>query len=272
MRPILAFAAYLVAVSTVAAPPARACGPDTDCTVGERIYRLYVPEDVAGTMGVIAFAHGYRGSAAGTMRNPAFRRIADDLGMAFVALDAGADDWNLAHRPRAPEQQQAREYTYVEAVMADLAGRIALDTGRSVLTGFSAGGMFAWTIACGRSGSFAGYVPMSGTFWAPVPATCPSPPAPLVHIHGTADGVVPLDGRAIGTARQGSVPEALALYARLAGVGDGPDTTVEAPGTMTCARYDGASSDVLEICTFDGGHAFSTARLRYGIARVLGDA
>jgi len=248
--------------------PAIACGPDTDCVIGDRTYRLYVPERAAEPMGAIVYSHGYRGSAAGAMRNMVLRAMADDLGLALIALKSADDDWDLAHRPNEPDQTEAREYTYVATVLDDVAGRIALDRDRLIATGFSAGGMMTWTLACGMSETFAGFVPLSGTFWAPVPASCPTPPASIVHIHGTEDGVVPIGGRPIGQTRQGDVPTAFAMYAdhgRFTETG-----TIAAPGNMTCIQSGNPEGQVLDFCTFPGAHDFSTARLRHGIDRILG--
>ena len=49
------------------AAPALACGPDTDCAVGDRTYRIALPEghDGAAPVGALVWAHGYRGTAAG---------------------------------------------------------------------------------------------------------------------------------------------------------------------------------------------------------------
>jgi len=262
MRPILS------AILMLFANPGFACGPETDCTVldGTRTYRYALP-DSAGPVGAVFHAHGYRGSADGAMGNGSLRAMADRLGMAFVALNADADDWTLAHRPRAPGQTEASEYAYVTAVIEDLAGRIDLDRDRLIATGFSAGGMMTWTLACGMSGTFAGFVPYSGTFWAPVPETCPTQAAPLIHIHGDADRTVPMEGRAIGPTRQGNVHDALEMYAAL---GQQPDATpVEMPDGLTCSLSENAAGIVLGLCLFEGGHSYSTARVEWAIDRIL---
>jgi len=250
------------------ATPALACGPETDCVIGDRTYRLYVPDGAETPMGALLFAHGYRGSAAGAMRNAALRRLADEQGMALIALKSTGDDWNLAHRPRAPEQAMAAEYGYVADVLADAATRVKLDDGKLVMSGFSAGGMMTWTIACGMSERFAGFVPMSGTFWAPSPPTCTTPPANIVHIHGTEDGTVPLAGRPIGPTKQGDVRAVLNMYAGYGGYARGE--TRAAPADTQCAQARNPEGKLLEFCTFAGGHSFSVARLRYGIEQVLG--
>ncbi len=252
------------------ATPAIACGPDSDCVIGDRTYRLYVPDGVDGPVGAYFFAHGFRGSAAGAMRNSRFMRLADEFGLAFVALDAGQDSWRLAHHPSDPDRPEALEYDYVRDVIDDLASRVDLDRDRLALTGFSSGGMFTWTMICGLSDQFTGFIPYAGTFWHPVPATCATPPSNVVHIHGTEDRTVPLGGRAIGTTRQGDVPDALAMYRDH---GDfGPASVQTAPGDMRCEERENPNGFVFDFCTFDGGHSFSLDRVRHGLLRVLGGA
>lgn len=246
--------------------PAIACGPDTDCVLGERSYRLYVPGG-DGAKGAFLYAHGYRGSAAGAMRNGALKRLADALDMAFVALDSAGPDWAIAHTPQAPGREEVLEYDYANAVLDDLGNHFEVDPSRVVATGFSAGGMMTWTLACGMSERFQGFIPLSGTFWTPVPESCPSPPSNLVHIHGTEDPTVPLEGRPIASTSQGDVFEALAMYRAHGGFA--PVATDPAPGEMSCDRERSSDGLILEFCTFAGGHSFSIDRLRYGIEQVL---
>ncbi len=247
--------------------PALACGPDSDCTVGDRTYRLYVPDTGGEPMGALVFAHGYRGSAAAEMRNKALITMADDLGIAVVALKSAGEDWALAHTPQAPDRDEVLEYDYVSAVLDDVRARADIDGSRIVMAGFSAGGMMTWTIACAMPEQFRGFVPMSGTFWAPMPDACPAPPANLVHIHGTADTTVPLTGRPIGPTSQGDVGTVLAMYAAQGGFQARGETP--APDGMTCRMAENPGGKILDFCTFDGGHGFSVARLRYGIELVL---
>lgn len=251
--------------------PALACGQETDCTVlGDRSYRYYMP-DVEGPVGAVFFAHGYRGSAAGAMNNASLRAMADRLGMAFIAFNADGEDWDLANRPHDPTRPEATEFDYVDAVIADVATRIDLDRSRLIATGFSAGGMMTWSLACGMSGTFAGFVPYSGTFWAPVPETCPTPAGTIIHIHGLTDTTVPLEGRAIGNARQGNVIEAFRMYARL---GNFPEPSqVDFPfgeGCLVTMSEMGAEPEGgIALCVFDGGHSFSTERVEWAIEQIL---
>lgn len=267
MRLILATTVALLALPVIS-QPAHACGQDSDCTIaGDRTYRYYMPENTTGPVGAFFHAHGYRGSAGGAMRNASLRAMADRLGMAFIAMNADADDWNLAYRPRNPQQSEAAEIDYVTALIADVATRIDLDPSRLISTGFSAGGMMTWTLACEMGDTFAGFVPYSGTFWKNIPATCPTPAAPLIHIHGDGDTVVPMEGRAIGPTRQGNVYDALAMYADHGTQGEA--TLQEMPEGLTCFLRENAAGTILDLCMFSGSHAYSTARVEWAIERIL---
>ncbi len=203
---------YLAIAATLLATPALACGPDTDCKLGDRTYRVAMPEghDGAKPVGAIVFSHGYRGSAAGLMRNRNLRRAISNMGLAFIALKSKDDDWVLPNSPRHMDSDGSDEFEYVDAVVADATKRHPIDTERLVAAGFSAGGMMTWNLACARSGLFAGFVPISGTFWQEPPSACAGPVANIIHIHGDNDPTVPLNGRPILNTHQGKVSDALA--------------------------------------------------------------
>lgn len=240
----------LILLFALTANPAAACGADTDCTVENGTYRIALPD--GPPTGALFFAHGYRGSAAGMMRNDALRAMTSAKGLALVALKSAGEDWTLPNAPGAGETLLRDEPAYIARVQADVAQRFAIDPDRMVLAGFSAGGMMTWTMACDRPAAFAAYIPISGTFWDPVPAACPGDPATLHHIHGTSDPVVPIAGRPIAETRQGDVTEALAMY-RAKGL-DQPAPFALAD--LDCEAWtDGTAT--LSYCLHPGGHRFS---------------
>ncbi|MEM7498702.1 MAG: prolyl oligopeptidase family serine peptidase [Pseudomonadota bacterium] len=266
--------AALLAIGLCCARPqsAAACGPETDCTVGDRTYRLSLPEghDPAAPIGALFYAHGYKGSAAGAMRNAALRETAHARGLAFVALKSAGDDWSLPHAPNVGPTPPEDEPAYVDAVIADLAGRIALDRARLLATGFSAGGMMTWTLACERPETFRGFIPVAGTFWAPVPDRCAGSVPSLVHIHGTTDRIVPLEGRRIADTRQGSVDAALSMFAANHGFRRTGET--EEAGLACTVSVAGDAADELLFCTHPGGHSLRTEHLAFALGRLLGPA
>lgn len=244
------------------ATPAVACGPDTNCQLGERHYRIALPDghDGASPVGAIVFSHGYRGSAAGLMRNRGLRRAISDMGLALIALKSRDDDWVLPNSPRHMGSDGSDEFLYVDAVIADASTRYPIDTDRMMAAGFSAGGMMTWNLACARSDMFAGFAPISGTFWLEPPARCDGPVANVIHIHGDDDPTVPLNGRPIGPTHQGRVSDALDMYAAYGGF-----AAPEASKTdmFRCQNRRNPSGDILNFCLFEGGHSFRSAYLTY---------
>jgi polyhydroxybutyrate depolymerase len=248
--------------------PALACGRTTDCGLGERSYRIVLPESRAPDepLGAIVFAHGYRGSAAGTMRSDALVGLAATQGLAFVAADAAGDDWQIPGVPSYPAADGMAELAYFDALRDDLIERFAVDPERIVAAGFSAGGMMTWHLACHRGDAFAGFVPLAGTFWAPLPDHCPTTAIDLIHYHGTADSIVPIEGRPIGEAHQSDVREAMAL---LTAAGGYSTVASEPAPDLDCTLHRNDADQRLELCLFEGGHELRIEHLVRAL-RLLG--
>jgi polyhydroxybutyrate depolymerase len=251
-------------------PAALACGADTDCKLGNRDYRIALPEGYDGTkpVGAIMFAHGYRGSARGVMRNKSLRRMASDMGLALIALDAMEGDWVLPNSPHSGRVDGSVEYRYVDAVLRDAQARFAIDDTRIMAAGFSAGGMLVWYLACTMPDRFAGFAPMSGTFWKGPPKTCAEPAANVVHIHGDADKTVPLGGRRIAQTHQGNVFDVLDMYRKFGRFGALKKSN---QGDLSCTNSKNPEGEILDFCLFSGGHSFRTEFVRYAW-QTLADA
>ncbi|MEH6737148.1 MAG: prolyl oligopeptidase family serine peptidase [Sulfitobacter sp.] len=255
----------LILIAMMIAPMALACGEDTDCVVGDRVYRISMPEGQTGAVGAVIWAHGYRGSAAGVMRNGSLRKMVHAQGLALIAAQGVNGSWDLPKGPRTFNSTGASEFEYFEAVIADVSSQFGVDPTRLVASGFSAGGMMVWNLACARPDAFAGFVPISGTYWLQPPVSCATPVASIVHLHGNRDTTVPLDGRVIGETRQGKVSDALAMYAAHGQFGDVKETTTE---VLHCSDQTNPDNAILEFCLFEGGHSFRTEYLAYGLGRL----
>lgn len=257
---LLAGALFFLSIVLDAATT-HACGPETDCEIGDRFYRIRMPEGHDGTtpVGAIVFAHGYRGSAQGTMRNKALAQVASDLGVAFIATKSAGPDWSIPGAPSQSVVPGADELAYFDRVIDDVSNRFPIDRQRLMATGFSAGGMMVWNLACHRSESFAAFLPIAGTFWEPVPETCQKPIADIMHFHGDADRIVPQAGRPIADTRQGSVHEALKMYARF---GEFGPTETRTLGDLECRDQTSPNGKLLRFCEYSGGHSFRSNDVR----------
>lgn len=257
----------LTLILLLTAPAAYACGADSNCPVGDRHYRITMPDGHDGhtPVGALIWSHGYKGSAAGVMRNKGLRRMASEAGLALIAAQGVNGTWDLPYGPRTFESTGAAEFAYFDAVIADVVAHHQIDADRIIASGFSAGGMMVWNLACSHPEKFAGFVPMSGTFWLKPPEACSGPAQSIVHIHGDRDRTVPLKGRPIGETKQGEVHDALALYKTFGGFGPAQDAQTD---TLACENRSNADGEVLDFCLFEGGHSFSTKHLSYGINRL----
>ena len=242
-----------IVLAAAAANGAQACGRDTDCVIGGRSYRIAFPAGHDGTtpIGAIVFSHWFRGTAKDVMRYEPLTALASELGVAFIAAQAAGPDWNIPGAPNHHALEEIDELAYFDALIEDVTARFAIDRTRLVASGFSSGAMMVWHLACTRGAAFAGFVPMSGTFWAPVPETCPSGAVNLIHYHGREDPMVPLSGRRIEDAHQGDVFEAIEMLARSGGYR--PVGTEQTP-ELQCARQVADGGKLLELCLFAGKH------------------
>lgn len=253
------------------ATAALACGPDTDCILGDRSYRIYLPEghDGATSTGALIFAHGYKGSAQGTMRNRSLQRLADKLDIALVAANADGDDWLLPNAPSALVDSPDVALAYFDALRADILAQHSIDPDRIIVSGFSAGGMMTWTLACHRPTDYAGFIAVAGTFWHPSPDSCTMPAADIVHVHGTSDRIVPMEGRPIGDTRQGNVETVLAMYRKAGDHKQAPAPDLDAG--LTCDAWTAPNGALLLKCLHGGAHRFRINYIEAAWTLILTD-
>ncbi|MEP0962276.1 MAG: polyhydroxybutyrate depolymerase [Roseobacter sp.] len=251
--PLVVFATYLFTLLMPFA--AHACGGETRCQIGDRHYYIALPDryDSGTPIPALIFAHGFQGSALGIIRNPRLRKVANDLGIAFIAVKSLGQSWSTNNSPRSTPDSEAVELAYFDAVKKDVTSRFPINPDKIVMSGASTGGMLTWTLACERSDAFAGFIPMSGTFWAPVPRRCSGRVANIVHFHGDKDKTVPLNGRPVAGTHQGSVPKALAMYRAY---GDFDPSRRQQVGGLRCENSKNSARNILNFCLYDGGHSF----------------
>lgn len=239
------------------AAPVEACPGDQGCRVEGGHYRLVLPD--AAPPGVplaaLMFFHGWQGSAEETAADPGLRALATRLGIALIAPDGTGRTWSF---PGAPGRHRD-EFAFVGRVLDDVAARFPVDSRRIMASGFSQGGSMVWYLACRIPERFRAFAPVAGAFWEPLPASCTGPRPALVHTHGTADGTVPLAGRALrGGYRQGDVFKSLAILDPQARAVTVPDFAT-APDALACLLLSAAGAPRLELCLHPGGHVVEPA-------------
>ena len=240
MRPILALLLVLFV------SPAWGCGAQSDCRVGERIYRIAMP--AGDVRGAFLFLHGWKGTAAGVLRNRALVNAVTGQGYALVAPEAVGGLWQAANRPGG---QRFSELPFFDALLEDLADRHAIPRENVVASGFSAGGMMVWNLICKRPQRFAAFAPIAGTYWSGPRDDCEGRTPPVLHIHGTADRTVPMNGRPIGDTRQGRVDVAMDHLRGFGVYRPGEDFTTP---RLDCTSERDGEGDILALCLHAKGH------------------
>ncbi len=247
------------------------CPAEGGCPIEGGSYRIILPQQApAGQRsGAILYFHGYQGSADETIADQGLVAVAQRLGVALIAADGmGAEGLTRTWSYPGSPGQYRDEFAYVGRVLDDVARRFPVDPGRIMASGFSQGGSMVWYLACRMPARFAGFAPIAGAFWEPLPRDCAGLRPNLIHVHGASDTMVPLAGRSLRSGyRQGDVFKSLAILApggctaswaadtRAADTKAPPD-----PPQLTCRLASGCSGPArLELCLHAGGHIAAAA-------------
>jgi len=233
---------------------ALACGEESRCPVPGGYYLAATPEKWDGKtpLRLVVYFHGWNGSPEGTFRNQAMVRGATSRGALFVAPFAQTGYWRQIGNGRAERGRD--EAAYIRAVMEDVRRRWPINERQTLASGFSRGASMVWNVACYTGDLFRAYAPVAGGFWGTNPATCPSGPVNLRHIHGLADPVVAFDE--IGVYNSMPIPQGFDILARVNGVTGKSRKVANHDQRLSCKRWDESDSGrILELCLHESGHS-----------------
>jgi polyhydroxybutyrate depolymerase len=166
----------------------------------EREYILYVPSsyDFRIPAPLILNFHAYARDALAQMVYGDFRAVAEQTG-AIVAHPQGAAldgvrRWNVGGIYTHPT---ADDVGFTGALIDQISLTYNVDPDRIYAAGFSNGAYMSYLLACQLSERIAAVAVVSGSMTPEMWADCqPGRPLPVLHIHGTADSVVPYAGDA----------------------------------------------------------------------------
>ena len=230
-------------------------------------YKAHVPAswDGATPLPLLMFFHGYGQTGTVVMGNTELMQLADGEGVLVIAPDGQEKRWS---HQGAPMRDQLRDDdAFVRSVLADAKRRWPVDPARIWASGFSIGGSMTWHQACFQGDQFTAFLPVAGAFWRPHPQTCPSGPVTLMHVHGTGDTVVPMQGRPIREVyHQGDVLTGMAFWRAQNGCPDEPAEVTET-GDLRCEVWRGCTSGKeLQLCLHPGGHVIPKGYMAQALA------
>lgn len=166
-----------------------------------RTYIVHLPPTYTpnSQMPLVLVLHGLGDSGNGIMMGTGFNMAADTAGFIAVYPDAadalfGAAAWNSGANPFG----SANDVGFISALIDTMYEQYHIDLNRVYSTGFSMGGIMSHRLACELSNRIAAIASGSGTFATSVIGNCsPGRAVPVMHVHGTADSVVPFDGNTL---------------------------------------------------------------------------
>jgi polyhydroxybutyrate depolymerase len=213
---------------------------------GDRPVWLEVPPEIeAGeTYPLLMILHGY--SATGFLQQSVLqlRNIAADANIFVLAPEGTVDQankqfWNADPACCDIYGSGVDDSGYLRGVLDDVIAAWPVDPARVFLVGHSNGAFMAYRMACDHADVVTAIAGLAGGA-ASTPSACtPAEAVSVLHMHGTADDVIPYAGGASGIA-PGAV-ESLAQWSEL----DGCTGTLEAAGTLDIeSTLDGAETAV----------------------------
>lgn len=163
----------------------------------DREYILYVPSSYDGNSSVpmVLNFHGYGGTATNFIQDADMRQQAEADTFILVYPQGscleGSSHWNAC--PNGGDNKSSTDdLGFIETLIDHLDANYNIDEERVYAVGYSNGGMMAYGLANYRSEKIAAVGSVSGTMLDCIGPT--SHPMPVIHLHGTSDGVLPYNG------------------------------------------------------------------------------
>lgn len=180
---------FLVLLLALATAPAAA----ETIRLGDRSYRIDLPANPQGAPVIIGL-HGGGGSADQFARSSGLSRPANRQGYAVIYPEGTgrAATWNGGYCCGSAQRNRVDDMAFLDAVIADATRRFGLNPERLYLTGMSNGAIMAETYAARHPGRVRAVAGVAGTM--DTGRIRVKGPVPLLHIHGTADAMVPYAG------------------------------------------------------------------------------
>lgn len=216
----------------------------------DRAYGLYIPDAVASPAPLVVMLHGGFGSAQQAERAYGWDQLADGAKFVVAYPDGVGRAWNTnGGCCGRPGREGIDDVGFIDAVVHEIGGNIAIDQNRIYATGISNGGMMAYALAC-NTGTFAAIGPDSATQLD----ACRAPhPTSVMHIHGTADRLIRYDGGpGVGVAHIDGPPVA-DVNAFWRNVDQCAPPAVSTNGAVATSTADCADGRGVALVTVDGG-------------------
>lgn len=190
----LAMVVTALVLAAIAAAPAEA--RVVRGSVGERTYRLFVPDTPAAPgerRPVVFVLHGGGDRENGDTIAAQSRFDAEAQARRWIAVypDARGGDFQVAGYQHGNARRAREELTFLRRLLARVGDRHRIDRALVFATGFSNGGFLAYALACERRPLVAAIAPVGTTETVPRCANT-TRPVSVLHLHARDDERLPL--------------------------------------------------------------------------------
>ncbi|GEM_PF-1196240 len=159
-----------------------------------REYILYLPDDLIPGSPLVFMLHGFSGNAGYMQATSGMNDLADLYGFAVV-YPQGSSINGIPHWNADLDLSVVDDVGFLSALAAHLQTTYDLSVENTFIAGHSNGGFMAYTMACTSPATFQAIASFAGIMSGETWDTCATTePVSVLHMHGTADPVVPDDG------------------------------------------------------------------------------
>jgi len=213
----------------------------------DRTYRVHKPAGLTAAAPLVVMLHGATGTGEQAEKSYGWDQLADSAHFVVAYPDGIGRSWNGHGCCSKAMRENIDDVGFIAAMVGQISADLPIDKSRVYAAGMSNGGILSYALAC-DTGIFAAIGPDSATMLDP----CTAPhPTSVIHIHGTADKLVPYHGGTVASAVNGPpVPDVNALWRKVDQCGP-PNVTTNAPLTTSTAAC--ADKRTVELITIDGG-------------------
>lgn len=201
-----------------------------------REYIIYVPKsyDRTSSIPLVLNFHGFGGSASEFMNYADMRSLAESENFILAYPQGsylnGASHWNPCPTGSG-NKSTTDDFGFIESMINEISSRYNLDMERLYAAGYSNGGMMAYGLAHYKSDLIAAVASVSGAMLDCLGPT--SHPIPIIHFHGTSDGIIPYNGNL----EWNSVQTTLDYWIDFNNTNTNPTISKEISSEMTIENY-----------------------------------
>jgi polyhydroxybutyrate depolymerase len=213
----------------------------------DRSYRLHKPSGLAAAAPLVVMMHGGFGDGEQAENSYGWDQLADSAKFVVAYPDGVGQTWNAHGCCGKAARENIDDVGFITAMVGQISASLPIEPSRVYATGISNGGIMTYALAC-NSGIFAAIGPDAATQLD----ACTAPhPTSVIHIHGTADRLVPYNGgQGASTVNGPSIPDVNAFWRNVDQCGP-PDVTTKPPVTTSTAAC--ADHRSVELITIEGG-------------------